>query len=31
MDAYAGEENLDDNDDKYDDDQRVDDLPSDGS
>ncbi len=31
MDAYAGEENLDDNEDKYDDDNRVDDLPSDGS
>jgi hypothetical protein len=31
MDAYAGEENLDDNEDKYDDSNRVDDLPSDGS
>jgi hypothetical protein len=31
MDAYAGEENLDDNEDKYDEDNRVDDLPSDGS
>ncbi len=31
MDAYAGEENLDDNEDKYADENRVDDLPSDGS
>ena len=31
MDAFAGEENLDDNEDKYDPDNRVDDLPSDGS
>lgn len=31
MDAYAGEDNLDDNEDKYDEDNRVDDLPSDGS
>lgn len=31
MDAYAGEENLDDNEDKYDESNRVDDLPSDGS
>ena len=31
MDAYAGEENLDDNEDKYGDENRVDDLPSDGS
>jgi len=31
MDAYAGEENLDDNEDKYGEDNRVDDLPSDGS
>lgn len=31
MDAYAGEENLDDNEDKYDPSNRVDDLPSDGS
>ena len=30
MDAYAGEENLDDNEDKYGDDARVDDLASDG-
>nr|WP_166178064.1 hypothetical protein [Altererythrobacter segetis] len=31
MDAYAGEENLDDNEDKYGEENRVDDLPSDGS
>jgi hypothetical protein len=31
MDAYAGEDNLDDNEDKYGDENRVDDLPSDGS
>ena len=31
MGAYAGEENLDDNEDKYGEDTRVDDLPSDGS
>jgi hypothetical protein len=31
MGAYAGEENLDDNEDKYGDENRVDDLPSDGS
>jgi hypothetical protein len=31
MGAYAGEENLDDNEDKYGEDNRVDDLPSDGS
>ena len=31
MSAYAGEENLDDNEDKYGDETRVDDLPSDGS
>jgi hypothetical protein len=31
MGAYAGEENYDDNEDKYGDDSRVDDLPSDGS
>ena len=30
MSAYAGEENLDDNEDKYGDETRVDDLPSDG-
>ena len=31
MDAYAGEENLDDNEDKYGEESRVDELPSDGS
>jgi len=31
MDAYAGEDNLDDNEDKYGEENRVDDLPSDGS
>jgi hypothetical protein len=31
MDAYAGEENLDDNEDKYGEENRIDDLPSDGS
>ena len=31
MGAYAGEENLDDNEDKYGEENRVDDLPSDGS
>jgi len=31
MGAYAGEENLDDNEDKYGEETRVDDLPSDGS
>lgn len=31
MDAFAGEENLDDNEDKYGEENRVDDLPSDGS
>jgi hypothetical protein len=31
MGAFAGEENLDDNEDKYGEDNRVDDLPSDGS
>jgi hypothetical protein len=31
MDAYAGEENLDDNEDKYGEENRVDNLPSDGS
>ena len=31
MDAYAGEDNLDDNEDKYGEENRVDDLPSDGT
>lgn len=31
MGAFAGEENYDDNEDKYGDESRVDDLPSDGS
>jgi len=31
MSAYRGEDNLDDNEDKYDRSNRVDDLPSDGS
>ncbi len=31
MGAFAGEENLDDNEDKYGEENRVDDLPSDGS
>jgi len=31
MGAYAGEENLDDNEDKYGEENRADDLPSDGS
>jgi len=31
MGAYAGEENLDDNEDKYGEENRVDNLPSDGS
>lgn len=31
MDAFAGEENLDDNEDKYGEENRVDNLPSDGS